>query len=247
MMRTAILAVVAVLFLATECAAWRCGNLNCFMCYGGTSRYRGNQWSSSSSNWTNSAWNNQNWQDGVVTEKAKPVKPKPTIASTPQRVVDEMLRLAELTTEDIVYDLGCGDGRVVKTAAKRWGCFARGIEIDPEVAKIARENCKGLTTARIIEGDIRKFNYRRGSVFIIYQEMELMREVLPKLSEARLVISGCHPIPGMRNREVLVDGKYPVYLASPSEPAVADDIPAPEQPASQGKWQAIVLATLPGN
>ena len=54
---------------------------------------------------------------------------------TPQDVVDQMLELAKVTKDDLVYDLGCGDGRIVVTAAKKYGCKAVGYDIDPQRVK----------------------------------------------------------------------------------------------------------------
>ena len=51
---------------------------------------------------------------------------------TPQEVVDKMLELAEVTKDDLIYDLGCGDGRIVVTAAKKYGCKGVRYDIDPE-------------------------------------------------------------------------------------------------------------------
>jgi precorrin-6B methylase 2 len=57
---------------------------------------------------------------------------------TPQDVVDHMLRLANVTKSDVVYDLGCGDGRIVITAAQQFGARGVGIDIDP--VRIAESN-----------------------------------------------------------------------------------------------------------
>src|SRR5262245_48842096 len=57
---------------------------------------------------------------------------------TPQDVVDRMLALAEVTKADTVYDLGCGDGRIVITAAKKYGAHGVGVDIDPQ--RIAEAN-----------------------------------------------------------------------------------------------------------
>ena len=57
---------------------------------------------------------------------------------TPQEVVDRMLRLAEVSADDVVYDLGCGDGRIVITAAQQFGARGVGIDIDPQ--RIAESN-----------------------------------------------------------------------------------------------------------
>src|SRR5438034_9680371 len=52
--------------------------------------------------------------------------------STPQEVVEKMLEVADVKKDDVVYDLGCGDGRIVVTAAKLYGCKAVGFDIDPQ-------------------------------------------------------------------------------------------------------------------
>ena len=54
---------------------------------------------------------------------------------TPQEVVDALLRLAKVTSKDVVWDLGCGDGRIPVAAAKEYGCKACGFDIDPERVK----------------------------------------------------------------------------------------------------------------
>ncbi len=61
---------------------------------------------------------------------------------TPQEVVDSMLELAQVTSNDVVYDLGCGDGRIVVTAAKKYGAHGVGVDIDPERVKQCEENAK---------------------------------------------------------------------------------------------------------
>ncbi len=60
-------------------------------------------------------------------------------APTPQRVVDRMLRLAKIGPEDVVYDLGSGDGRVVITAAKQYGARGVGIELDHRLIEKSRQ------------------------------------------------------------------------------------------------------------
>jgi ubiquinone/menaquinone biosynthesis C-methylase UbiE len=61
---------------------------------------------------------------------------------TPQEVVDRMLRLAGVTKGDVVYDLGCGDGRIPITAAKRFGARGVGVDIDPQRIAEANANAK---------------------------------------------------------------------------------------------------------
>ncbi|MBI2833951.1 MAG: class I SAM-dependent methyltransferase [Acidobacteria bacterium] len=61
---------------------------------------------------------------------------------TPQIVVDRMLELAQITKDDVVYDLGCGDGRIVITAAKKYGARGVGVDIDPERVAESEANAK---------------------------------------------------------------------------------------------------------
>jgi SAM-dependent methyltransferase len=61
---------------------------------------------------------------------------------TPQEVVDRMLALAKVTKSDVVYDLGCGDGRIVVTAAKQFGAKGVGVDIDPQRIKESEANAK---------------------------------------------------------------------------------------------------------
>ncbi len=61
---------------------------------------------------------------------------------TPQEIVDRMLALAAVTSQDVVYDLGCGDGRIVITAAKKYGAHGVGVDIDPERISESQANAK---------------------------------------------------------------------------------------------------------
>ena len=77
---------------------------------------------------------------------------------TPQEVVDRMLELAQVKKGDVVYDLGSGDGRIVITAAKKYGVKAIGFEIDPERIKESQENIKKAGVGDLVE--IRKQDIR---------------------------------------------------------------------------------------
>ena len=71
-----------------------------------------------------------------------PAKKEPDViyVPTPQPVVEAMLDLAQVKRTDVVYDLGSGDGRIVITAARKYGARGVGIEMDPALVKNAREN-----------------------------------------------------------------------------------------------------------
>jgi SAM-dependent methyltransferase len=69
---------------------------------------------------------------------------------TPQDVVDRMLKLGQVTKDDVVYDLGCGDGRIVVTAAKQFGARGIGVDIDPERIKESEANAKAAGVEHLV-------------------------------------------------------------------------------------------------
>jgi SAM-dependent methyltransferase len=70
---------------------------------------------------------------------------------TPPDVVERMLALAEVTKDDVVYDLGCGDGRIVVTAARRHGARGVGVDIDPRRIEESVANAKAAGVERLVE------------------------------------------------------------------------------------------------
>ena len=70
---------------------------------------------------------------------------------TPQDVVDRMLELVNVTADDLVYDLGCGDGRIVITAAERYGARGVGVDIDPLRVAESRENARLAGVSHLVE------------------------------------------------------------------------------------------------
>jgi SAM-dependent methyltransferase len=99
---------------------------------------------------------------------------RPTLAPyipTPEDVVERMLTLAEVTNQDTVYDLGCGDGRVVITAAKKYGARGVGIDIDKDRIDESRKNARdaGVTSlVRFERGDILDANVSDATVVMLY-------------------------------------------------------------------------------
>jgi len=99
---------------------------------------------------------------------------RPTLAPyipTPQDVVDRMLTLAEVSSKDIVYDLGCGDGRVVITAAKKYGARGVGIDIDKDRIDESRRNAREAGVSSLVRferGDILEANVSEATVVTLY-------------------------------------------------------------------------------
>jgi SAM-dependent methyltransferase len=115
---------------------------------------------------------------------------------TPQEVVDRMLALAEVSREDLVYDLGSGDGRIVITAAKRYGAKAVGFEIDPALVKQSQRNIKEAgveALAEIREEDVRTVDLSPASVVTMYlypgANLRLRAEIQRQLKPGSRVVS----------------------------------------------------------
>jgi protein-L-isoaspartate O-methyltransferase len=85
------------------------------------------------------------WQGGQPTPNLAPYM------ATPQEVVDRMLQMAEVTKTDVVYDLGSGDGRLVITAAKRYGARGVGIDIDSALITQSRANARKEGVEALVE------------------------------------------------------------------------------------------------
>jgi len=115
-------------------------------------------------------------------------KPDVIYVPTPQKVVDEMLRMAELTPEDVVYDLGCGDGRIVIAAAKLRGVKAVGYDIDPERVKEARANVRAAGVehlVRIEQADVFTLDLTGANVITLYLLPQLNVRLMPQLARLR--------------------------------------------------------------
>ena len=103
---------------------------------------------------------------------------------TPTEVVDAMLGLAALKPGDVLYDLGCGDGRIVIAAAKKYGVKATGIDIDPVRIGESNENAAaaGLTgKVRFIQGDIFQADFKDATVVTMYLLTSVNLRLRPKL------------------------------------------------------------------
>jgi tRNA G37 N-methylase Trm5 len=103
---------------------------------------------------------------------------------TPQEVVDRMLELAQVKKGDVVYDLGSGDGRIVVTAAKKYGVRAIGFEIDPERIKESHENIKKAGVGHLVEirqQDIRTVDLSPAAVLTMYLLPEVNLMIRPNI------------------------------------------------------------------
>ena len=103
---------------------------------------------------------------------------------TKEPVVDRMLQMAKIQPGDVLYDLGCGDGRIVIAAAKRFGIRGVGIDIDPVRIAEAQENAKKAGVAdrvQFIQGDLFDADVKPASVVTLYLLPDVNLKLRPKL------------------------------------------------------------------
>ena len=107
---------------------------------------------------------------------------------TPYEVVDEMLRLARVGPQDVVFDLGCGDGRIVIEAARRHGARGVGIDIDPariEEATVGARRAGVGERARFVVQDLFATDFSSATVVTLYLFPEMNAKLRPKLQSLR--------------------------------------------------------------
>lgn len=110
-------------------------------------------------------------------------KDAPFVA-TAQHIVEGMLKVADVSEDDVVYDLGSGDGRIVITAAKEFGARGVGIEIDPELVAKARARARDAGVADRVEfrqGDLFEADVSEATVVALYLWPEVNIKLRPKL------------------------------------------------------------------
>lgn len=137
---------------------------------------------------------------------------------TPWVIVDAMLNLADIRADDVVYDLGSGDGRLVIAAAKRFKARGVGIELQPELIELASAGAKKEDVAervKFVQGDLFETDIREASVVMLYLLPQFVTRLVPRfLSELR---------PGTR----IVSHDYPLDPWPPDKD-VSMDVPEKE-------------------
>lgn len=140
--------------------------------------------------------------------------PDAPFVPTPQDVVREMLKFASLTQEDVVYDLGSGDGRIVIAAAKEYGCQAVGYEIDSELVAISKTKVQenGVQNLVKIESrDMFSADLSQATVITVFLYPRLLEKLMPQFRSLRpgtRIVSHHFSIPGVRpDKEAAVSSK----------------------------------------
>ncbi len=170
-------------------------------------------------------------------DQEPPRRPDVHFVPTPQEVVNRMLELANVTKDDVVYDLGCGDGRIVVTAAKKYGCKAIGVDIDPQRVAESLKNVRESGAEELVqikEGDIFELDLTPASVITLYLLPDLNVRLIPQLEKLKpgtRIVSHAFDMRGVKpdtveDVEVEDGGSYRVYMWT--TPLQKEDNPADE-------------------
>ena len=128
-------------------------------------------------------------QAPAATRQAPPLRePDVIYVPTPQNVVEAMLKLANVTSSDVVYDLGSGDGRIPITAAEKYGARGVGIDINPERIKEANANLaksKAGDKVRFLNQDLFETDLSPATVITLYLLPSLNQKLIPKLKQLK--------------------------------------------------------------
>ena len=121
----------------------------------------------------------------AVQQPSRPVRqPDIFFVPTSEAVADEMLQLARITRDDVVFDLGSGDGRIVMLAAQKYGARGVGIEIDPALVTRARDIARGSEVGdrvRFVEADLFEADISAATLVTLYLSPRVNEKLEPKL------------------------------------------------------------------
>lgn len=133
---------------------------------------------------------------------------------TPHDIVEKMLDMANVQKDDVVYDLGCGDGRIVVQAAKKRGCKGVGFEIVPELAQQGRDSAKQNNVSNLVqikEEDLFQADLSEATVLPIYLLPGMLTQLKPKLAKLKpgtRIISHDYRFKGVKpDKEVTLTSK----------------------------------------
>jgi SAM-dependent methyltransferase len=124
------------------------------------------------------------WPFLVALLFVSPQTPDIHFVPTPNDVADAMLKLARVTADDVVFDLGSGDGAILIRAAEKFGARGVGIEIDPKLVQDAANRARKRGVAdkvRFVQGDLFKADLSEATVVTLYLSGSINRRLAPKL------------------------------------------------------------------
>jgi ribosomal protein L11 methylase PrmA len=150
-------------------------------------------------------------------------RPDVIFVPTPEPVVEAMLQVANVTKSDVVYDLGCGDGRIPVTAAKKYGARGFCFDIDPQRIKeanenVAKNNVGNLVT--VVHADLFETDLSGASVVTLYLlpalNVKLMPKLMKELKPGTRIVSHAFDMGDWKpEKELDVDGRKVYYWTIP--------------------------------
>jgi len=166
------------------------------------------------------------WTTPLKKEQAAELRrPDVIYLPTPPKVVEKMLELAKVTKNDVVYDLGCGDGRIPVIAAKKYGCKACGFDIDPKRVKESLENVEQNGVGKLVsihQKDIFTLDISDANVVTLYLLPTLNVKLIPQLEKLKpgsRIVSHAFDMKGVIPDQVVTvkedeasDRTYTLYL-----------------------------------
>ena len=159
-----------------------------------------------------------NAQEAKTEQKPATTKtPDVIFVPTPQEAVDRMLELAEVKKGDLVYDLGCGDGRIVVTAAKKFGARGIGFDVDPQRIKESTENVRTNGVEKLVsikQQDIFTLDLSKADVVTLYLLPSLNVKLIPQLEKLKpgaRIVSYSFDMAGVKPAQVVTDSTDTIY------------------------------------
>ncbi|PSB53518.1 SAM-dependent methyltransferase [Chamaesiphon polymorphus] len=156
--------------------------------------------------------------DGNSPSQAQPVEKDVPYVPTPTPVVNEMLRIANVKKNDVLYDLGSGDGRIVITAAQKFGTRGVGIDIDPQRIKEANQNAKkaGVTDrVQFRQQNLFETDFSKATVVTLYLlpdiNLRLRPRLLSQLKPGTRIVSHAFDMGDWKPQKVVRVGGQTIY------------------------------------
>ncbi len=146
-----------------------------------------------------------------------PRTPDVVFVPTPQAAVEKMLEVAEIKPGDVVYDLGCGDGRIVVTAAKKYGVKAMGYDIDPQRVQESLDNVRSNHVEHLVtikQADIFTLDLTGANVVTLYLLPRLNVKLIPQLEKLKpgsRIVSYSFDMEGVTPAKIYKEGPYTIY------------------------------------
>jgi SAM-dependent methyltransferase len=172
----------------------------------------------------------------LAAQSAKPVRaPDVPYVPTTEQAVQAMLKLADVKKTDVVYDLGCGDGRIVIAAANKYGARAVGIDINPVRINEAKENARKAGVEKLVrfeENDLFQADIHEASVVTLFLLSDVNLKLRPRLLRELK--------PGSR----IISNTFDMGDWKPEKTVTVDDSPSDENDYS-GLSKTLYMWTVP--